>query len=67
MNLIEPNIFKMRLNSEMPQWKQWIWRLFGKKSFGVSNGYYCEGYWLRGICLVTKCSGIEDNPAPEER
>lgn len=54
MSVIEPNYFKMRVKSEMPKWKQIIWRLFGKKDFGISEGYYVEGYWFRGICLVTK-------------
>ena len=54
MSLIEPNIFKMRLKTEMPLWKRIIWRTFGTKDFGVSDGWYVEGYWFRGVCLVTK-------------
>lgn len=54
MNVIEPNYFKMRLPNEFPLWKRIVWRLFGTKDFGESQGYYVEGYWLRGKCLVTK-------------
>lgn len=54
MNIIEPNIFKMRLPEEMPRWKPIIWRTFGTKAIGESDDYYVEGYWLFGICLITK-------------
>lgn len=54
MSVIEPNYFKMRLKTEFPLWKRIIWQIFGTKNFGISDGWYVEGYWFRGICLVTK-------------
>ncbi len=61
MSVIEPNYFKMRLPDDFPLWKRIIWRTFGKKDFGVSQGWYVEGYWFRGICLVTKFQAqVED-------
>lgn len=54
MSMIEPNYFKMRLPGEFPLWKRVMWRLFGTKDCGVSDGWYVEGYWFMGICLITK-------------
>lgn len=53
-DIIEPNYFKMRLKTEFPFWKRIIWQIFGTKDFGISDGWYVEGYWFRGVCLVTK-------------
>lgn len=64
-SVITPNFFKMRLGHEMPRWKQIVWKLFGKKAIGTEGGYICEGYWLRGICLITKCEPKNQEPRTE--
>lgn len=53
-NLISPNYFRMRFSHEMPLYKRIIWRVFGKKDWGEAEGIYVEGYWFRGVCLITK-------------
>ena len=58
--VIEPNEFRMRTGDDFPWWKAMVWRVLGKKDFGISQGYYCEGYWLFGICYVTKCFEVEN-------
>ena len=52
--VIEPNIFKMRSRGDFALWKRIVWRVFGKKDFGQSDGCYVEGYWFMGVCLITK-------------
>jgi len=59
MSVTEPNYFKMRPHADFPFWKRIIWRLFGTKDFGVSDGLYVEGYRFRGVCLVTKFEAEE--------
>lgn len=59
-NVIEPNYFKMRVKEDLPLWKRILWRCFGTKDSGTAEGYYCEGYWLFGICYVTRCDEIEE-------
>ena len=53
--VIEPKFFKMRTKDELSLLKRIIWITFGRKTFGFDGDYYCEGYWLLGICYITKC------------